>query len=193
MKNNFHTRNNKAKSLLFYFSRNWIYNKRKRGGGIFMSKSDIIREQEQLVDWAKTLHSIDKMIWFKPFSKGKWGTADVISHFITWDHFMLQHRIPFIEKGLEFPKVDINPEKMNKDASVYARSGIEKQQLIKEYIDTRSQVIERLKLFPEELYAKKITVGSKELSVSEYFASHLEHDNKHVHQIKEFIKDGKNL
>lgn len=156
-----------------------------------MNKNEILHHHEELIDWVKTLHTVDETTWFKPFSEGKWGTSDVISHFITWDRFMLQYRIPYIEKELVFPKVDINPEKMNKDAAVYARSGIEKEKLIQEYIETREIVIERLKQFPEELYMKKITVGSKELSVAEYFESHLEHDHKHVKQIKDFIKNGK--
>ncbi|MBM6617720.1 DinB family protein [Bacillus suaedaesalsae] len=156
-----------------------------------MKKTDIILEHEQLVDWVKSLHSINETFWFMPFSEGKWGTADVISHFITWDRFMQQYRFPYIEKELPFPKIDINLEKMNKDASVYARSGIGKGDLIEKYIETRGQVVQKLKAFPEELYMKKITVGNKELSVGEYFFSHLEHDRKHVQQINDFIAENK--
>ncbi len=52
------------------------------------------------------------------------GIADVISHFIVWDTFLIKHRIPYFISGRSVPNVPIDVEEMNKGAIKYARSGI---------------------------------------------------------------------
>lgn len=154
-----------------------------------MKKADLLNEQYTLLDWVQGLQKLEEKVWYQPFSEGKWATADVISHFITWDRFLLEHRIPYIRKGLSFPKLDINAEKLNKDASVYARSGISKEQLIHEYNQTKKMVIAELEELSEEIYNSVIKIGKSEKSVSYYFESHLQHDQKHVQQLLRFVGD----
>jgi hypothetical protein len=153
-----------------------------------VNKTKILTEKRVVSSWVNSL--LDEMsdaLWFEPFSEGKWGTADVISHFITWDRFFLEHRIPYIQKGLPFPKIDINVEKINKDSSVYARSGIGKKELIQEYAETRGAVLSLLEEIPEEIFLNVMKVGKSELKVADYFYSHVQHDLKHKQQIVDFM------
>ncbi len=140
-----------------------------------------------MLEWVSSLKKMNDLLWFQSFSEGKWGTADVISHFITWDRFFLEYRIPYIRKGLPFPKLDINAEKMNKDASIYARSGINKEKLINEYKQTKELVVDHLEELPDEVYYRVIKLGQDEKTVIDYFESHILHDMKHKQQIIDFV------
>ncbi|MFZ3590220.1 DinB family protein [Bacillus sp. DJP31] len=144
-----------------------------------MGKVELLNDQRAMLEWANSLIEMNDLLWFQSFSEGKWGTADVISHFITWDRFFLEHRIPYIRKGLPFPKLDINAEKMNKDASIYARSGIRKENLINEYLHTKGLVVDHLEELPDEVYNSVIKLGQGEKTVIAYFESHIQHDIKH--------------
>ena len=43
------------------------------------------------------------------------GNADVISHFIVWDVFLIKDRIPYFISGQSVPNVPIDVEEMNKE------------------------------------------------------------------------------
>lgn len=86
-----------------------------------MNKESIMKEKISLIEWSLTLKNISNDLWFKPFREGSWGTADVISHFISWDKFMIENRISFLLRDEGFPKIDINAKLINKEASEYAR------------------------------------------------------------------------
>jgi hypothetical protein len=153
-----------------------------------LNKSELLTEKRALREWVSSLVYMDDQLWFQPFREGKWATADVISHFITWDRFFLDHRLPYIEKQIAFPKLDVNVEKMNKDAVVYARSGISKHRVVNEYTQTRNLLLSILEEWPEGLFSSVIKVGSTEQKVGEYFYSHLEHDIKHQQKIIDFLE-----
>jgi hypothetical protein len=153
-----------------------------------LNKSELLTEKRALREWVNSLVYMDDQLWFQPFREGKWATADVISHFITWDRFFLDHRLPYIEKQIAFPKLDVNVEKMNKDAVVYARSGISKHRVVNEYTQTRNLLLSILEEWPEGLFSSVIKVGSTEQKVGEYFYSHLEHDIKHQQKIIDFLE-----
>jgi hypothetical protein len=158
-----------------------------------MYKEELLREIRAVSQWIKSLHEeMSDSIWFESLTEGKWATADVISHFITWDRFMLEHRLPYIQKAIPFPKLDINPEKMNMDSSVYARSGIDKQRLLQEYVNTREVVISQLEELTEDTFSSVIIIGKNEMKVIDYFYSHVQHDVKHKQQIVDFLKKTSN-
>jgi hypothetical protein len=48
-----------------------------------MNKEYIFFKKSRLIDWSLSLKKVSSDLWFKPFRKGTWGTADVISHFIS--------------------------------------------------------------------------------------------------------------
>jgi hypothetical protein len=154
-----------------------------------MDKTDLLTEKRAMSSWVDSLLvEMNDSLWFEPLGEGKWGTADVISHFITWDRFFLDHRIPYIEKGLPFPKIDINLEKINKESSVYSRSGIGKQRLIQEYVETREAVLSSLDELPEETFQYVMKIGNSEMKVVDYFYLLVQHDLKHKKQIANFIE-----
>ncbi|MBM7663160.1 hypothetical protein JOC85_004013 [Bacillus mesophilus] len=147
-----------------------------------------MKGKREILEWVEKLDSVEEQMWFQPMSEGKWAIADVISHFISWDRFCMDYRMPYMEKALPFPKLDVNVDHVNKTASVYARSGITKKQLIHEYDQTRGMLVSILEEWPEETFHKVVKLGSQEIRVADYFSSHIEHDQEHIKKINDFLE-----
>jgi hypothetical protein len=153
-----------------------------------MYKKELLNGKREILNWVERLDHVDEKIWFHPISEGKWAIADVISHFISWDRFCMDYRMPYMEKPLPFPKLDVNEDHINKTASVYARSGVTKNQLVEEYRQTRGFLLSIIEEWPEELFNRKIKLGLIEMKVADYFLSRIEHDRQQIKKINNFIK-----
>ncbi|MBS4215182.1 DinB family protein [Neobacillus rhizophilus] len=152
-----------------------------------MSKDQIIKEKISLIEWVASLKEISNDLWFNPFKEGAWGIADVISHFISWDKFLITNRVSYIYHNEEFPEVNIDVEAINKMASQYARSGISKEELISEFITVRKELVSLLQKIPEETFSEPYP-GRENMTIGEYFVGMIEHDLKHKEQIVKHIK-----
>ncbi|WP_456277006.1 DinB family protein [Bacillus sp. AK128] len=153
-----------------------------------MNMQELLKGKREILDWVKDLEDIDEQLWFQPIGEGKWAIADVISHFISWDRFCMEYRMPFMDRALPFPKLDVNVDHVNRTASVYARSGITKNQLIEEHNQTRGLLLSVMEEWPEERFGRVIKLGSTEMKVQEYFSAHIDHDRKHMEKINNFLK-----
>ncbi|ETI68257.1 DinB family protein [Neobacillus vireti] len=151
-----------------------------------MKKEDIIKEKLALIDRVHSLKALSDDLWFLPFREGSWGIADVISHFIAWDQFMIDNRISYLLKNEPFPQMAIDVEEINRSASRYARSGITKGQLIDEFITKRKQLLSLLSELDAERFARPLP-GRENIILGNYFVGMIEHDEKHMVQIESFI------
>jgi hypothetical protein len=156
-----------------------------------MNKESILKENLSFVEWCSTLKNLSNDIWFKPFKEGSWGTADVISHFISWDKFILENRISYILREERVPKINVDVEAMNKAASNYARSGISKEDLINQFISVRKELVSHIDTIPTEKFNQPIP-GIDHITLSDYFAEMINHDLKHKKQIETFLQQFKN-
>ncbi|MFZ3579484.1 DinB family protein [Virgibacillus sp. DJP39] len=147
-----------------------------------MEKEFIINEKSAIIDWVLSLKKIDDALWFAPFAEGKWGIADVISHLIAWDHFMIDNRLTYVLKNEPSPSVEVDVESVNQQASNYARSGISKNDLINAFVSTRSELVSILEKISTEAYSKPLP-GIAKLTLSEYLAGNIKHDLKHKEEI----------
>lgn len=147
-----------------------------------MRKEEIIEEKSSFIDWVNSLAQMDEEIWFLPFREGSWGTADVVSHFITWDRFIISRRMPALLSKEKIPSEKIDADAMNMEAGHYARSGISKKVLISEFAEAREELLSLLeKLEPErfqELYP------GRDITIGQYFSGLIEHDHKHKKEIE---------
>ena len=153
-----------------------------------MDKPQIIEEKLSLIAWSESLKGLADDVWFSSFKEGSWGIADVISHFISWDQFLLDYRLPFIIRSEEIPAVKVDVEEINGVASRYARSGITRVSLINDFIATRSEVVSQIENIPAEKFHEPIIIGKSSLILSNYFTDLIEHDRTHRNQINTFLK-----
>ncbi|MGP4039721.1 DinB family protein [Gracilibacillus sp. D59] len=155
----------------------------------------LIQEFEQFNDWVRSLTKIEDDLFFEPIKKGKWSPAEIISHITYWDRYMLQDLIPKMTSGanVESAAFDV----INQPASEYALSGVKKQQLLKEQIDARSQLVKVLKGKSEEEFFAAYTLNGEEIdrysgyphSLFNYISAFVWHDNHHKEQIEAFLSD----
>ncbi|WP_377865410.1 DinB family protein [Bacillus sp. R86525] len=154
-----------------------------------MEKESILEEKLKLIEWCQTLKSVTNDVWFEPFRKGSWGTADVISHLIVWDEFLMKFRIPYFISGQSVPNVPTGVEEMNEGAIKYARSGISKEELLDQFSFTRKQLVDQINQISSRNFKDDYQLGTKRVRLDNYFSSLIQHDLKHKEEIIQFIKD----
>ncbi|PGK42320.1 hypothetical protein CN907_09415 [Bacillus anthracis] len=152
-----------------------------------MKKENILEEKLNLIEWCRTLKGVPDDIWFQSFKNGSWASADVISHFIVWDVFLIKHRIPYFISGQSVPNVPIDVEEMNKGAIKYARSGISKEELLNQFSVTRKQLVDEIERIPAYNFNNEFQIGTKKVMLNHYFSSLIQHDLKHKEEIIQFL------
>jgi hypothetical protein len=153
-----------------------------------MNKESIMKEKMRLVKWSRSLKNISYDLWFQPFHEGAWGIADVIAHFISWDKFMMENRVSYLLRNEDFPKINVDAEAINKEASNYARSGISKEDLIDEFISVREELVAQLEKIQPEKFDQPCP-GKEHITLSEYFVGMIDHDLKHKEQIESHVNN----
>ncbi|MGE7881871.1 DinB family protein [Bacillus sp. NPDC094077] len=141
-----------------------------------MGKECILEEKSSLIEWCQTLKGVSDDIWFQPLKKGAWATADVISHFIVWDEFLMKYRIPCFLKAQPIFNVPTDVEEMNKGAIIYARSGISKEELIDQFSCIRKQLVDQIKRIPAQYFYNDYQFCTKKVRLDNYFSSLIQHD-----------------
>lgn len=157
-----------------------------------MEKESILNEKLNLTEWCRGLKSVPDDIWFQPFRNGSWGIADVISHFIVWDGFLMRSRLPYFISGESLPYVSIDVDEMNKGAINYARSGTSKEEVINQFIFTRKRLVSFIERLPARNFNSYYQFGKESMKLSDYFLSLVQHDIKHKEEIVDFL-EGKQI
>ena len=153
-----------------------------------MDKVSIIEENLKLADWCGSLKGLTDEVWFSTFREGSWGIADVISHFISWDQFLLRYRLPSMITGDEFPEIKVKVETINTEASQYARRpGVMKTVLIEECIAKRKELVSQVVKIPAVRFHQQLTIGGSNVTLVEYFSDFIDHDKHHMDQINAFL------
>ncbi|KJB87837.1 hypothetical protein AZ66_10865 [Paenibacillus sp. E194] len=155
---------------------------------ITLNEQTLLR-YKQFTDWTDTLHHINEHIWSHPIAEGKASVAEIISHLINWDKYLLFTVIPAIRngEGMVFP--DFDP--FNKIAYKYANSGVSQEQLLDEFKQSRHQLVEALLADPD-MTAKQVTANGAAtcpytgIPYSLLYVIHEfnDHDNHHKKQIE---------
>ncbi len=111
----------------------------------------------------------------------------MISHFIVWDVFLIQDRIPYFISRQSVPNVPKGVEDMNKGAIKYARSGISKEELLNQFSVTRKQLVDEIGRIPTKYFYNDYQFGTKKVKLNHYFSSLIQHDLKQKEEIIQFL------
>ncbi|MGG1330053.1 DinB family protein [Bacillus tropicus] len=152
-----------------------------------MKKENVLEEKLYLIEWCQTLQRVPDDIWFQALREGSWAIADVISHFIVWDVFLIQDRIPYFISRQSVPNVPIDVKEMNKGAIKYARSGISKKELLNQFSVSRKQLVDEIGRIPIKYFYIDYQFGTKKVKLNHYFSSLIQHDLKHKEEIIQFL------
>lgn len=152
-----------------------------------MKKENVLEEKLNIIEWCQKLQRVPDDIWFQTLREGSWAIADVISHFIVWDVFLIKDRIPYFISGQSVPNVPIDVEEMNKGAIKYARSGISKEEILEQFNVTRKKLVDQIERIPTQYFYNDYQFGTKKVRLNHYFSSLIQHDLKHKEEIIQFL------
>ncbi|GAA0315444.1 hypothetical protein GCM10008967_02500 [Bacillus carboniphilus] len=155
---------------------------------------EVITEFESLVDWIEPFKKYDYELLFKPMAEGKWSVAELLSHLMFWDRFIINDLTPIVKPGVNIELVDFN--EYNGRAAEYAKSGLSVGELLEEIIATRKQLCSIVRDLPEEKLLTPIKVGGEEIdrhtgnphSIFNYVCDFIHHDNYHKKQVEDFLE-----
>lgn len=149
-------------------------------------KEEIVAHHIKAIEWVNSLRKLEKEQWRKPIQEGKWSTSEIIGHLIPWDEFVLQKRIPYFFTGETMPDSP-NAEIINYEAAVKSRQS-EQDTIITEFIETRKQLLEALYEIDDDLWLQEISIGTRNLTLYQYFLGLVQHDRHHFEQIIKSIR-----
>ncbi|MBH5318840.1 DinB family protein [Paenibacillus sp. GSMTC-2017] len=154
----------------------------------------IIDTFRSITTWSNQFNTLDDTAWFKPIEEGKASTAEIISHLMNWDQYLITYGIPAVQRGEGIVFPDFDP--YNAIAYSYAKSGVSKSQLLVEFNATRLELCELLHEMGEETLRKPITANGDELcphtgtpfSILSIIQDFIHHDTHHKNQIEEVLQ-----
>lgn len=157
-------------------------------------KRSVLNEYASLITWLEsTALKMSKDVFFQPIKQGKWSPAEILSHIMKWDHYLLKERIPFLHSEANLPRLE-HVEEVNQRAAEYARSGLSKEKLIAETIEARRQVVERLQRINPIEWKSTFYIDKYPNCLTSYIKGLIEHDDHHKLQIEVFMnKHGSSL
>ncbi len=149
----------------------------------------VLNEYASLMNWLETTAmEMSEEVFFKPIKPGKWSPAEILSHIMKWDDYLLEERIPHMKSGATLPKLE-NVEAVNNRAAKFARSGITQKELIKETIKSRKRVVERLLDWRPIEWKNTFYIDKYPLCLTSYIKGLIEHDEHHKLQIEVFMNE----
>jgi uncharacterized damage-inducible protein DinB len=136
--------------------------------------------------WVLSLKQLSHEEWLQPIDEGKWSSAEIISHFISWDRFTLDQRLGKLkENAVLDPFPDF--QSVNDRAAEYAKSGVTKNELIDEFIEIRSAAVEGFLKFEGAEHQFHFKIGNHPFTIASYMEDFIGHDLHHKAQIAAFL------
>ena len=149
-------------------------------------KEEIMRHQLYSIEFVSSLRALSEKEWRTEINEGKWTVAEVIGHFITWDDFVLNQRLPYVFSGRELPESP-DSEKMNEVSASISREQTMRV-TIDHFVSTRTALLNAIEEIPTDHWEVTFSIGTKELSLYEYFSELAQHDLHHFEQIKNILR-----
>lgn len=150
-------------------------------------KQEIINHHESFNQWIDSLRRLDDEQWLQPIQPGKWSTGEIVCHFIYWDRYFLDQRLPLMKQGAELPP-GTGTETFNTLASIKARNELSTDTVLNLLMDLRREIIQVINNLSEEELRVVFFIGENKLTLTDYLEGLMEHDLHHRSQIVTFLQ-----
>lgn len=151
-------------------------------------KEDILKHFEAFNQWVGSLKNMDDALWLQPIAPGKWSVGEIICHFIYWDRYFLDQRLPLMKQGNELPPA-AGTESFNIIASEKARNQLTQGEVLELFSRNRKELLRVIgELSTEELNVV-FSIRNKRLTLSDYLDGLIEHDLHHQNQVAAFLQE----
>ncbi|MEL3972004.1 DinB family protein [Rossellomorea oryzaecorticis] len=148
-------------------------------------RESIVLHHQEMVLWVESLNSISKEEWFRPIEESKWSIAEVISHFVPWDEFIMNKRLPYLGSSDPLPPAP-DPQILNEQSASKGRAS-EQSAVIQSFIETRNRLATIIQEIPEGAWQQLLQLGEKELTLTDYLEGLSDHDLHHKHEIERVL------
>lgn len=152
-------------------------------------KKQILMHYEKSIQWLERLLNVTDKQWRLPIQQGKWTVAEVIGHFIPWDDFVINERMPLLFTEDPLPKGP-NVQQMN-DAAASSSRQQSKEQILQALLTRRRLLLRTLDDLADDLWQQSFRIGSSELTLYSYFSGLIAHDKHHFLQVQNVIGEMK--
>ncbi len=139
-----------------------------------------------MIDWVESFRKLSDERWLMPIEVNKWSIAEIVSHFVPWEEFVLENRIPYLTTDNPLPKPP-DVETLNQQSAVEGRNN-PKEITIQKFIDSRKRMIDSITSISDRLWDMDIEIGTTKLSLFKYFDGLVQHDEHHKRQIENALK-----
>jgi len=152
-------------------------------------KEQLIQTFESYIPWLRQLQSVPEARLREPIAEGKWSPAEIVAHLLFWDRVMQRQFFPFIAEGARIESRDFAEYKsVNREASAYARSGIQVAAILDESARVRGELIAWLAGKSEEEFVMPFTINGHDESLQHLVEDFTGHDCHHRGQIDRFLQ-----
>ena len=109
-----------------------------------LNKESIIDHYEHTLEWVQSLTEVtDQEEWRSAIADGKWSIAEIISHFVPWDEFILHDRLKEFWNNRPLPQAP-DVHEMNPMSAERARKE-ERSETIERFIAVRTELLQEMK------------------------------------------------
>ncbi|WP_249705307.1 DinB family protein [Bacillus zhangzhouensis] len=150
-----------------------------------LNKESIIDHYEHTLEWVQSLTEVTDQEWRSAIADGKWSIAEIISHFVPWDEFILHDRLKEFWNNRPLPQAP-DVHEMNPLSAERARKE-ERSETIERFIAVRTELLQEMKKIEASRWNRSFFIGQTELTLSSYFQGLIEHDIHHMKQIKDAL------
>jgi hypothetical protein len=149
--------------------------------------TEITKELNSLTVFISELTACANEVLRIPVS-GTWSVQDIISHIMGWDKSFSKTLHQIIHDEEVRIEEDHDVQGFNESSVAYGRS-MSPQDLLKEALFHRKQLIQKVSLVNESVFVKQFhnSTYTLEAFLQKMF---IEHDKHHVEQIRRYLKNG---
>ncbi|WP_027963701.1 DinB family protein [Halalkalibacillus halophilus] len=151
-------------------------------------KEQVLEHYEASIVFVKQLEEMDEHLWRQPIAEGKWSVAEIVSHFVPWDSFINNDRLPYLNSDTQLPSAP-EVEAINSEAAERAQKE-DQLETINRFVEMRNELITSLSEISDNYWEQDLQLGTKQLSLVEYFEGLIQHDHHHFGQIEHVILKG---
>ncbi|MFC4410238.1 DinB family protein [Chungangia koreensis] len=146
-----------------------------------MTKQEILIHQQDYLFWLESLKAMPEETATKPFLEGKWSPKEILMHMAEWDRYTREERLPLMKEGGELEDIPFEP--FNESAAAEGRKLIFVE-VIRHAKEERQKIKDQLQAIEEVDWTKEFKIGDYPMTILQYFADFVWHDNHHKEQIE---------
>ncbi|CAM4446220.1 hypothetical protein FHS16_003956 [Paenibacillus endophyticus] len=156
-----------------------------------LTKTTLIEGYEKLIPFVESLQQFQCYLLTRPISAEKWSVMGITSHLMLWDKYYIEHAFHSIDANAEITELsasyEIDVEAFNQSAITFAEQ-TSRDNIIKLTIETRKQLLQKLKHIPAAYFTKEYHyLEGTSFVIHDFINDMIGHDHHHMAQTEKYL------